>query len=54
MELGIADKLHQMVDTIHKLSELLLTKNEASSNSGRFRIYQKKIWEHSEGGLPLF
>ena len=59
MELGIVDKLQRMEDTILKLSEVLLTNNEAShSNSNernsRLRANREEPREHSEGGRSMF
>jgi len=58
-ELGIADKLNRMEDIVQKLSEAMLSNNEASnSNSndrnGRFRANREETREHYEGGRPMF
>ena len=55
MELGIAEKLQHMEDTILKLSEALFsTKEESNSNTndrnGRSRNNKEEFRNHSEGG----
>ena len=59
MELGIAEKLQHMEDTILKLSEALLSTKEASNSNtndrnGRSRNNKKEFRNHSEGGRPMF
>ena len=59
MELGLTDKLHQMEETIHRLSEALLSnKEESSSNTndrnGRVRNNRDNSKEQMEGGQQMF
>ena len=59
MELGIADKFHQMEDTINKLMEALLSSKEGSSSNtndrhGRFRHNREEFMEKTEGVRQMF
>ncbi|KAA8538159.1 hypothetical protein F0562_027767 [Nyssa sinensis] len=59
LELGFADKFHQMEDTLNKLMEALLSHKEGSSNNtndhnGRFRYNRDELMERTEGGRQLF
>ncbi|RVW35013.1 Retrovirus-related Pol polyprotein from transposon 17.6 [Vitis vinifera] len=59
MELGLTDKMHQMEETIHRLSEALLSnKEESSSNTndrnGRVRNNRDNSKEQMEGGQQMF
>lgn len=59
MELGIADKFHQMEDTINKLTGALLSNKEGSGSNtndrnGRFRHNREEFMEKTEGGRQMF
>ncbi|RVW63028.1 Retrovirus-related Pol polyprotein from transposon 17.6 [Vitis vinifera] len=59
MELGLTDKLHQMEETIHRLSEALLSNKEGSSSNtndrnGRVRNNRDNSKEQMEGGQQMF
>ena len=59
MELGLTDKLHQMEETIHRLSEALLSNKERSSSNtndrnGRVRNNRDNSKGQMEGGQQMF
>lgn len=55
MELGLADRLHRMEDTLHKLSQTFLSTNEASnSNSNERHRRQSPRDEPETGERPIF
>ncbi|WJZ90933.1 hypothetical protein VitviT2T_010048 [Vitis vinifera] len=59
MELGLTDKLHQMEETIHRLSEALLSNKEGSSSNtndrnGRVRNNRDNSKEQMGGGQQMF
>ncbi|KAL6320971.1 hypothetical protein AAG906_010780 [Vitis piasezkii] len=59
MELGLTDKLHQMEETIHRLSEALLSNKEGSSSNtndrnGRVRNNRDNSKGQMEGGQQMF
>ncbi|KAA8537165.1 hypothetical protein F0562_029609 [Nyssa sinensis] len=56
LELGIADKLQQMGDTINQLSVALLPNKEGSSSNtnGRSRHNREESRENTEDGIRMF
>lgn len=64
MELGVADKLHQLENSISKIAEAVLSKQEPSSSNtkdrtgnfltGHSRNTREESRENTEGGRPLF
>ena len=59
MELGVADKLHQLEETITKLSEALLSNKEGSSinnndRNGLSRFNREENREETDGSRQIF